>query len=64
MYTRAAREGVNWMFYRLAFSEQTRAHVEVHLARPTPHVYTDLVALDALAQIEELEEAKRKAASK
>lgn len=55
----AQRKGVNWIFHRLAFAEQTRDRVEVHMKRPTPYVYLDLVALDAVTA---MEKADRKVA--
>ena len=56
----AAEGGVDWRFYRLAFSEFTRAPVEVHMMRPLRHVYTDFLALDAMDALRALEESKFK----
>jgi len=51
--SRAADLGVNWVFHRLAFAEQTRRPVEEHMKRPTPYFYLDLVALDAIEALQE-----------
>ena len=55
----AARDGVDWIFYRLAFSEKTRAPVEFHYSRPFRSVYTDLVALQAEEDIDAYREGRR-----
>ena len=51
----AVKWGVDWILYRLAFSEFTRAPVEFHASRPIPYILSDLAALDAAAELREMD---------
>lgn len=49
------------VFYSLAFAEETRAPVEVHLVRPFIFVFGDLVSLVAQGDKRKVDQAEREA---